>query len=108
MPASLQSGEDDDDDDDDESAKAKWLQGIADAMEVLIAPHGKSIDEIKDMDDKEAAKYHKLLSDDRGIAASRIGEIYEQFCEHEPQTKKTKKDRLGWLIATLRGKAHHA
>ena len=108
MPASLQSGEDDDDDDDDdESAKAKWLQGIADAMEVLIAPHGKSIDDIKEMSDEEAAKYHLLLSGDRNIAAARIGVIYQQFCVDEPnvvcsKVANTKKEKLGWLISTLR------
>ena len=106
MPASLQSGEDDDTVD-DQSAKEKWLQGLADALAVLIAPHGKSIDDIKEMSDAEAAKYHLLLSGDRGIAASRIGEIYQQFCVDDPnvvcsKAATTKKERLGWMIATLR------
>ena len=107
MPASLQSGEDDDDDDDDDG-RAKWLQDIADAMAVLIAPHGKSINDIKAMDDEEVAEYHEKIAADRHLGAVRIKEIYQEFCVHEPQTLTTKKDRLGWLIATLRGKAHHA
>ena len=54
-----------------------------------------------------AAKYHLLLSGDRGIAASRIGEIYQQFCVDEPHVVSdrlatTKKEKLGWLISTLR------
>ena len=83
--------------------RSAWRQRFETELEVLIAAYGKSTAQIKAIDTEEAVDYQLMLEKARCLGAASVGEFYKEFCEHEPATRKTKKQRLGWMIGTLRG-----
>ena len=105
VPALLQSGEEGEEEDADADAdgRSEWQQRFETELQVLLAPFGKSTAEIKAMNTDEVFDYHLMLEKERRLGAGSVGEFYKEFCEHDPATRKTKKQRLGWMIGTLRG-----
>ena len=109
MPALLQSGEDEDAGDDADE-RSEWQQRFETELQVLLAPFGKSNAEIKAMNVDEVVAYQKRLEKESRLGAPSVGEFYKEFCDSiwadsilDPATRTTKKQRLGWMIGTLRG-----
>ena len=100
VPALLQDGEEDADADDD--GRSEWQKRFETELEVLLAPFGKSTAEIKAMDTDAVFDYQLMLEKDSRLRAGMVGEFYKDFCEQDQGTRKTKKQRLGWMIGTLR------
>ena len=101
VPALLQDGEDDDDDDDD-AERAAWQKRFEKELEALLSPLGKSNAEIRAMDTDEVNAYNLMLEKNRSFGAGLVKEFYLEFCEQDPDTRTTKKQRIGWIIGTLR------
>ena len=101
VPALLQDGEDDDDDDDD-AERSEWQKRFETELEVLLAPFGKSNADIKAMDTDTVYDFHVMLEKNRAFGAAMVKDFYQEFCEQDPDTRTTKKQRIGWIIGTLR------
>ena len=103
VPALLQDGEDDDDDDDDDDAeRSEWQKRFETELEAILSPLGKSNAEIRAMDTDAVNAYNLMLEKNRSFGAAMVKDFYQEFCEQDPDTRNTKRQRIGWIIGTLR------